>query len=79
MWLKYVFELEFYYAFIIQVFIKYTGRLASSNRIFDSNIDQQRAFMFHLGQGEVVKGWDEGVQGMKEGGKRKLTVPPSQG
>lgn len=61
------------------MFVKYTGRLAHNNRIFDSNIDGQKAFLFRLGQGEVVKGWDEGVQGMKVGGKRRLTIPPSQG
>ena len=63
----------------MQVFLKYTGRLAHNNRIFDSNIDVQKAFVFRLGQGEVIKGWDEGLQGMKIGEKRRLTIPPNQG
>ena len=46
-----------------QVFVKYTGRLAHNQKIFDSNITQKKAFMFRLGQGEVVKGWDEGLNG----------------
>ncbi len=62
-----------------QVFVKYTGRLAHNNRIFDSNINGKRDFMFRLGQGEVVKGWDHGIKGMKVGGKRRLVLPPSQG
>ena len=45
--------------------MKYTGRLAHNQKIFDSNITQKRAFMFGLGQGEVIKGLDEGVSGMK--------------
>lgn len=63
----------------VQVFVKYTGRLAHNNQIFDSNITGKRAFMFQLGKGEVVKGWDEGVTGMRVGGKRKLAIPPNQG
>jgi len=62
-----------------QVFVKYTGRLASNNHIFDSNMDKQKPFMFRLGKREVIKGWDEGLQGMKVGGKRKLIIPSSQG
>lgn len=62
-----------------QVFVRYTGRLAHNNRIFDSNITGKRPFMFSLGKGEVVKGWDEGLKGMRVGGKRKLAIPPSQG
>lgn len=61
------------------VFVKYTGRLAHNNKIFDSNIDGKRDFRFRLGQGEVIKGWDEGIESMKVGGKRRLTIPPSQG
>lgn len=59
--------------------MKYTGRLAHNNKIFDSNIDGKRDFRFRLGQGEVIKGWDEGIESMKVGGKRRLTIPPSQG
>ena len=64
---------------LLQVFVRYTGRLAHNNRIFDSNITSNRHFMFCLGRGEVVKGWDEGIKGMRVGGKRKLSIPPSQG
>ena len=45
--------------------MKYTGRLAHNQKIFDTNITQKRPFMFRLGQGEVIKGWDEGISGMK--------------
>ena len=48
----------------VQVFVKYTGRLAHNQKIFDSNITQKKPFMFRLGQGEVIKGWDEGVNGI---------------
>ena len=43
--------------------MKYTGRLAHNQKIFDSNITQKKPFMFRLEQGEVIKGWDEGVNG----------------
>ncbi len=46
---------------------------------FDSSKDGNDPFMFGLGQGQVIRGWDEGVQGMKIGGKRKLTIPPELG
>jgi FKBP-type peptidyl-prolyl cis-trans isomerase len=42
---------------------------------FDSSRDRDEPFQFTLGKGEVIKGWDEGVVGMKKGGKRKLTIP----
>ena len=48
----------------VQVFVKYTGRLAHNQKIFDSNITQKKPFMFRLGQEEVIKGWDEGVNGI---------------
>ena len=44
--------------------MKYTGRLAHNQKIFDSNITQRKPFMFRVGQGEVIRGWDEGVKGI---------------
>ena len=55
--------------------VHYTGWLTSGQK-FDSSLDRKRPFRFRLGAGEVIQGWDEGVQGMKVGGKRKLTIPP---
>ena len=56
----------------------YTGWLTNGTK-FDSSKDRDDPFEFHLGQGQVIKGWDEGVAGMKIGGKRKLTIPPELG
>jgi FKBP-type peptidyl-prolyl cis-trans isomerase len=52
----------------------YTGTLTSGAK-FDSSLDRGRPFEFPLGQGRVIRGWDEGIVGMKVGGKRKLTIP----
>ena len=60
------------------VTVNYTGWLTNGQK-FDSSVDRNEPFTFHLGAGEVIKVWDEGVQGMKVGGKRKLTIPPSLG
>ena len=56
----------------------YTGWLTDGTK-FDSSKDRNDPFVFPLGAGRVIKGWDEGVQGMKIGGKRKLTIPPALG
>lgn len=57
------------------VTVHYTGWLADGTK-FDSSLDSNQPFTFNLGAGEVIPGWDAGVAGMKEGGKRKLTIPP---
>ena len=61
-----------------QVKVHYTGWLTNGTK-FDSSKDRNDPFVFPLGAGSVIKGWDEGVQGMKVGGKRKLTIPPALG
>ena len=60
------------------VSVHYTGRLMDGTK-FDSSKDRNQPFDFPLGAGQVIKGWDEGVAGMKVGGSRKLTIPPSLG
>lgn len=54
--------------------VHYTGWLTNGKK-FDSSVDRGKPFSFKLGAGMVIKGWDEGVAGMKEGGKRKLMIP----
>jgi FKBP-type peptidyl-prolyl cis-trans isomerase FkpA len=58
--------------------VHYTGWLTDGKK-FDSSHDRKQTFAFKLGAGKVIKGWDEGVAGMKTGGKRKLTIPPALG
>jgi FKBP-type peptidyl-prolyl cis-trans isomerase FkpA len=58
--------------------VHYTGWLKDGTK-FDSSVDRKTPFEFPLGQGKVIKGWDEGVAGMKEGGKRKLIIPSDLG
>ena len=59
-------------------FVHYTGWLTNGTK-FDSSKDRGEPFPFRLGAGQVIKGWDEGVEGMKIGGIRKLTIPPELG
>jgi len=62
--------------------VHYTGWLyndGTTGRKFDSSKDRGQPFAFHLGGGEVIGGWDEGVQGMKVGGTRVLIIPPQLG
>jgi len=58
--------------------VHYVGTLPDGKE-FDSSKKHNQPFEFELGAGRVIKGWDQGVAGMKVGGKRKLTVPPSLG
>lgn len=57
------------------ILVHYTGTLVDGTK-FDSSLDRGEPLSFTLGVGQVIKGWDEGVAGMKIGGKRKLTIPP---
>ena len=65
-----------------QVTVHYTGWLYENGEKgakFDSSKDRRDPFQFDLGRGHVIKGWDEGVQGMKVGGTRVLVIPPQLG
>ncbi|HEY6973783.1 MAG TPA: FKBP-type peptidyl-prolyl cis-trans isomerase [Nitrospiraceae bacterium] len=58
--------------------VHYTGWLENGKQ-FDSSVDRGQPFSFRLGAGQVIRGWDEGVEGMKVGGKRRLTIPANLG
>jgi peptidylprolyl isomerase len=65
-----------------KVSVHYTGWLSDNGakgKKFDSSVDRGQPFQFTLGQHQVIAGWDEGVAGMKVGGKRTLTIPPELG
>lgn len=59
-----------------KVTVNYTGTLVDGTQ-FDSSYDRGEPFTFNLGAGDVIQGWDMGIAGMKIGGKRKLTIPPT--
>jgi peptidylprolyl isomerase len=61
------------------VSVHYVGVSWSSGRQFDASWDRMEPFQFPLGQGYVIQGWDEGVRGMKVGGRRTLHIPPHMG
>ena len=60
------------------VTVNYVGKL-EDGKVFDSSIDRNQPFTFKLGSGQVIRGWDEGVIGMRVGGKRTLTISPDYG
>jgi peptidylprolyl isomerase len=59
-----------------RITVHYVGVSFSTGREFDASWNSGRPFSFPLGAGEVIPGWDEGIVGMKRGGRRKLTIPP---
>jgi peptidylprolyl isomerase len=59
--------------------VHYVGVAWSNGKQFDASWDRGDTFDFRLGAGEVIGGWDQGVAGMKEGGRRRLTIPPHLG
>ncbi|MGH9264893.1 MAG: FKBP-type peptidyl-prolyl cis-trans isomerase [Acidimicrobiales bacterium] len=59
--------------------VHYVGVAWSNNREFDASWDRRSTFTFPLGGGRVIAGWDQGVAGMKVGGRRRLTIPPHLG
>ncbi|CWM30650.1 FKBP-type peptidyl-prolyl cis-trans isomerase [Neisseria meningitidis] len=61
-----------------EITVHYTGWLEDGTK-FDSSLDRRQPLTITLGVGQVIKGWDEGFGGMKEGGKRKLTIPSEMG
>ena len=59
--------------------VHYVGVAWSTRKQFDASWDRGETFRFGLGQGQVIKGWDDGVAGMKVGGRRRITIPPRLG
>ena len=63
----------------MDVNVHYVGVAWSTRKQFDASWDRGDIFTFGLGRGQVIKGWDEGVVGMKVGGRRRITIPPNMG
>ena len=61
-----------------RIVVHYTGKFVDGS-VFDSSVTRSEPFQFVLGSGQVIKGWDEGIVGMRVGGKRLLSVPPEYG
>lgn len=61
------------------VMVHYVGVAWSTGKQFDASWDRGETFDFRLGAGQVIAGWDQGVNGMKVGGRRRLTIPPEMG
>jgi peptidylprolyl isomerase len=61
------------------VMVHYVGVAWSNGKQFDASWDRNESFDFRLGAGQVIRGWDDGVAGMKVGGRRRLTIPPDLG
>jgi len=61
------------------VTVHYVGVAWSNGKQFDASWDRREPFEFRLGAGQVISGWDQGVAGMKVGGRRRLTIPPHLG
>jgi peptidylprolyl isomerase len=59
--------------------VHYVGHAWSTGQQFDASWDRGQPFSFRLGAGQVIGGWDQGVAGMKVGGRRRLTIPPDLG
>jgi peptidylprolyl isomerase len=59
--------------------VHYVGVAWSTGKQFDASWDRNDSFQFRLGAGQVISGWDQGVSGMKLGGRRRLTIPPDMG
>lgn len=61
-----------------RIVVHYTGRFTDGT-VFDSSVERNEPFQFVLGSGQVIKGWDDGIVGMRVGGKRLLSIPPEYG
>jgi peptidylprolyl isomerase len=61
------------------VMVHYVGVAWSNGKQFDASWDRNESFDFRLGGGQVIQGWDQGVAGMRVGGRRRLTIPPAMG